>query len=354
MIRKEISIRPVLSSALIIGTLALSLVATGCGKKTAVSSNVDAAVVSGADVTFSVDVAAVNKSAFATAARAEKDAAEKAEAEAIAKRFEEATGLTEDDVLYVMGSADLDSVDVNAENKAEEIKKFSGAVGVALAKSITAKQLNAGLDIILEKTGPNLSKSTATVAGTEMITLKSIDPDAPVIYVAQDKTGKLVLLSVNETGITDALKRADSGKSEKISKSVQTVEKALEANSQAKISIALSEAMKKELTNRINDMASSEGGAMMAGMATPFIGLESISIGVMFDDNLNLNLAINLGSVNSATQAMGALNMVVSMVQGSIAQNAQLSPEEMQKKFKLETSGSSVILKVILTAKDLS
>lgn len=355
--------------------LGILIVGGACGdKKPKVAkgkvkvSPIEAAIVPGADLILSFDVRAVQEAAIVKKMeQIQEEAAKKnplVQLEAKKKkRFEEAMGLTVDDIISVLVSADIDSLDLSGKNPSPNIEELVGVMALALAKPVSIDKLKAGLKIMAEgnpmvKGTPMAKIAEIKLGGTTGLRMTSGATGASNIYVATSTDGKVVYVALTQDSLQQALDRADKGQYEQIPSEVSKIEGALPGGTQMRVVFrapnALRDRIKKEIADMRRKAGSDPGSAMALGLIAPFEKIKSLALGVKFDVDAEVCLLGDLGGAQQASQAtMVIQSMVIPMMQGMITQGMGGGAPDISKNLKLTSEGSILRLTFRMKESDM-
>jgi len=354
---------------------ALALLATACGgdkeKATATTpaAPVDlsaAALVPGADFVAKLDLAAIRATptckdfaddAVSGEAEDEATAEDKAKAEKAELRFEEIqriTGLTADDVLSIVISADLETVDLEAEEGSDNLEKVNGVVALSLAKPLTSAKLFEALQAGAAD-NEQAEVKQIQVAGAQAVHLSSGKPKDPDLYVASGPGERVVFVAGNTASLEGALQRAGSGQFVAIPAPLETVRQTLPAGAQAKLAFLTPAPLQQGIQEQLDKAQKDPEAAMWAGMVAPFKDLKSLGLGVECGAELQIALGGDLGSPEGATQVATMLQtMVLPMAKGGMAKSLGKTPAEIDDRFQVSSEGQALKISVRLTQEDLA
>lgn len=301
--------------------------------------------VENADVFVYVDMAKMNQSAFSKAVEAQQPAEMTAEAEEKQAAFTAATGLTEDDVLTLAFSMDIDNIDFEAADP-DELENAQAVVALELAKAITLEQAKAGLETMSGEGEIEATMTIGTVDGIEVISLESTTADGPdKAFGTLSPDGKTFMMAFNTASLKDALTRIAESKTAAPTADMAAAMQAM-GNRQARMVLVLPPAAREKIQTGIQEAAAADP---QAAMMMPFSTVKSLLISANTGDALDFYLSLDLGNPGNAQQATG-------MAQGLLPMAAMfLGPQANQftQKIKLAAQDSVMTMSMQITAEDI-
>ena len=325
-----------------------------------------AAVVPGADFIAKVDVAAIRdtsacKDLADDAGKPDPDAAAEGEEEAAAAakkamqlaELKRITGLTPDDVVSLLVAADIDSLDLDAEHRSENLEKANGVVAINIAKPLTPAKLAEALKLVSKDEEGQASE--IEVAGYPAVHVQSTEPEKPDMYAAVATGNRTVFLAGNQASLEGALQRANSGDFGTIPPPLETVRQTLPAGAQVKLAFLTPAKLQEGIQEQLAKAQQDPEAARWAGMLDPFKGMKSLGMGVECGAELKVGIGADLGAAEAAQQVAAMLNgMVVPMAKSGLAQELGKTPAELQDRFSVSSDGSALKISVRLTQEDVA
>lgn len=368
--------------------VALALSSVGCGSEAgapaasatspAGSPPADvsaAAIVPGADLVARIDVAAIRSTpacrdaaeggAAAGISEEDEEGAEKDDMDFEA--FQRVSGLTPEDVLGVVIAADMDTVDLDAEDANARFASAGGVVAIHLARRLTPDTLAKALEAA--NAGKNDREvRRIEVAGHPAVQVARVEtadasPDdeedgpepPPDLFAASGAGEGTVFLAPNQASLAGALQRADAKAFEKIPAPLESVRGSLPEGAQVKLAFLAPEKLRTGIQDQLAEAKQEPEAAMWAGMVTPFEKLQSIGLGVECGEEMRVGIGADLGSAESASQAAALLNgMVLPMAKGGMAQKLGKIPAEIDDRVSAAAKGSTLSLNVRLTKDEIA
>ncbi|MFO7822257.1 MAG: hypothetical protein R6V56_09430 [Lentisphaeria bacterium] len=322
------------------------IAATGCGKKKA---DVDAgiAVIPDADLVVMTDMAAMREAPIykrleAFGEEQEKLNASNPQADKMKKLGEELkniTGLKDEDFQIFVLSAALEGLDPDAKGYAEIADKLNGVMAVGIAKPVTLDQLEeAAKKATEENEEVEVETSRRDYKGNQILVLTNSKEDkkAP-IAVATAADGKVIVIG-SMLGAKGALDRAESGD---INAASQALGLGKDQQPQMAVRFDLTEAMQKEMQQQ---KPQTQPGNPMAGAAAAFKGLEQVKAYVTMGKNMDVLLAMAVGSEDDAKAAKNVLdNQVIGMIRMGMSMLAGGQPMPLLESLKTATDPTGTV-----------
>ncbi len=287
------------------------------------------AIVPSADLIGMVDIQALNATEVARKKEQELENSTNpltAPFEVQREKIERITGLTKDDIIGAVFSCDFDTINLQASTARDRTAAMNGAAALLLAKPITMAKIKQAIDVSGDTQNKELVKDLI-IAGQPALCVKAKDPKDPDFYMLALPSMKTVLMALNQASLTEAVKRAGSGKSVSEPKDLTQLRKVLPLSSQVQIACVVPESVRTSIAAQINTMTQQSnqqpGMAAFVGFFRLFQGLRNFAIGFQADSDSVVSVAGDLGSSEAANQAGVLLeNMIIPMMQSMIAQNA--------------------------------
>lgn len=301
--------------------------------------------VENADVFVYVDIAKMNQSPFSKAVEAQQSAEDKALADEKAAAFTAATGLTEEDVLSLAFSMDIDNIDFEAADPSV-LEEAQAVVAIELAKSITLEQAKAGLESMGEE-DIDAEITITNEDGLDVIKLESNnDEDGPdKAYGTLSQDGKTLMVAFNTLSLKDALSRISEGKTAAPTADMAAAMQAM-GNRQARIVLVLPAVARQKIQEGVQAAAAQPG---MGAMMMPFATAKSLLISADTAEFLDFYLSLDLGNAGNAQQATGMVQGMLPMMMMSLGPQAA----ELAQKIKIASQDSVVTLSVQVSADDI-
>jgi len=338
--------------------MAGAVLLASCGGAPEGAATLEAAIVPGADLVIRVDVQALRSATLCGDAKAEEPAAdgetpEKSEdPEFDGEHFLEVTGLTADDLLSVLVTADLDQVEVGSENADANLQKAVAVAGARLGRVLDLDTLEKGLRESARGDAPP-AITRVDVGGTPALKIDAPNPEEPDVFVASVADGKTLLAAANQASLAGALERLSSGRLAAIAPELEVVHASLPAGAQARLGFVLPQKIRDGIAKQI-DQPSPEN-AMAAGFAAPFKKIKSLSFGVEAAERLTVVLAADLGAEDAAQQAQGLLGgMLAPMARSALANALGKQAAEVEDRLAVTARGTAIDVTLRLTAEDVS
>lgn len=341
--------------SLAVGLLALPGLLAGCGGKKAAQGSSDAAVIPGANVVMSFDIATARKSAMYGKIKALQDEQGAAVPGALAikgmdetaQMASEILGLGDEDVVRATFSAKLLGENMAAiEEDLDENLEF--AVGIEVAKPVSLDQVEAFVKAVVAKQEKPLNITRAKLAGGDALMLDEGDDDDHICLVLQ-AGGKLVL-GGTKSGVENAIARA--AKPAPLAKAV--VGSGLPEGRKPMwfMSLVLSDSMKAELNEKT--AAPADGNPMQANLAKCFQNMSGAALTVDMAETLDLAVYAKLASAENATMLKGLFdNMAMPAVKMGATMLTGGQPLPLLDSMATSSTGDTASLKLSVTTADL-
>lgn len=305
-----------------------------------------AGFVENADVFMYMDIAKMNNSPFSKAVEEQQDPEAKAIADEKSAAFTAATGLTEEDVLALTFSMDIDNIDFQKQDPAE-LENAQAVVAIELAKPITLAQAKAGLESMGEEGSMKANLTITQVDGLDVIKLESNEeaegPDSAFGTLSPD--GKTFLMGFNTLSLKDGLARLAA---EKMANPTDDMAAAIQSigERQTRMVLVLPPVARQKIQEGIQ-AAAAQGG--MGAMLMPFATAKSLIISANIDKDLDFYLSLDLGNPGNATQATGMVQGMLPMMMMGLGPQAM----ELSQKIKIGSQESVVTVSVSMTPDDI-
>ena len=315
--------------------LTAGLALTSCGKSGgAGSAALEAAYMAGADVAVYIDADSIRKSSLYDALEDIKGAADKDEN---LKKFQEITGLTEDDVSTVVMAMDFKKTPTPGADMKPEDLSFVAAMKLKKPMDFDKIEEYAKSDDAKDKV-KSIERKKLGVA--DVMTMESSDEEAPKIVIAQIPGANVGFIGF-AGDVEEAIKRAASGKGS-VPAGLAAAKKELPKG--ANFSIAI------DLTGSLKELVQ-QGAKGDNPMAAPMKELSSAVIGAVVADNLDLTVAAGFAKPETAKQVATMANAAMIMLKG---QMKKTMPEATWiDALAVESKDANIVTKLSMTKADL-
>lgn len=300
--------------------------------------------VPGADMMFYLEAATFANAPIVEKIQAMNPDHDATAQEEMAEKFEAATGLAEEDMRDVALTLDLGGIDFDNPDP-DQFDTVSAVMAMGLNKSITLDQVVAGIELLAAENGgaDEIDLAKENREGTDLIVVTpTTAQDGPKeILAGLSQDGKTVLVTFNLAALTSGLDRITE---QKIAKPGPEMEGALrELKGQPfRVAFVLPEDLKQEIAV----------GAQANPMTASLASLQAVLFGAKAGDDLELNLKLDMGNNQAATQAtamvQGMLPMAAMQLEAMLPQAANAA-----QKIKVAAEGNYVSAGIRLTAEDL-
>lgn len=303
--------------------------------------------VDGADFFMYMDSDQMNKSPIIKTMQEMQAENPIAEQQELVKKFEAATGLSEDDMDGLVFSMDFDAIDMNKPEDTD-FNTLPAAMAVSLKKGMTLEQLEAGIKMLAEEHGgeDSFTMQKETRNGLPLLSVKpkEVEEDAPSEFlVAMAEDGKTILAGFNVMSLEKAVARIKSGKPAPANPGMADALRTMNKK-QVRIAFLLTDDMKKQLA------AQAQGGGNPMGMM--FSTVQGMIFSAHGTETLDLDLSIDMGNAESANQVSMMAQQMLPMV---MMQASQMAPgaQGIMQKLKIGPEKNYISAKISLTEADL-
>jgi hypothetical protein len=327
-----------------------SMLTGACNRNQGSERAIDAAIVPGAEVVARIDVQAIRAAPIIKKLAEARENAGNADSKAKLEKFQEATGLTREDVLAVVISADADSVDLANGMAPENLSHMTGVAAIELARPLDTDKLIEGLKAVLDD-GGSTEISKIRIGESEAVFVESTKQDKSSAYAATSSDAKTVYLAFNKASLQAALQREKEGKMVNNPSGLQAIPG---ASSQASVAFVAPEGLREMIREQLSKAKESPGAAMMEGFIAPFKDLRSVSIGVNCGTGMRLEIAGDLGQAQAATQVAALLQtMAMPMLKRLAVKSSGKMPSKLEDKFEVSVEGTVLRISMSFTGEDL-
>jgi len=295
-------IRPLAMAGAVAG---LALLTVSCAPPSPIQSGpAAAAVVTEADFLCRVDMRAARQTPIVKKLRELRDASERTDA-ALArhaerrKRLQNATGLGDDDVVSVLVTANLAALDLKGAGPTGDLENVSCVMVVALAKPMTAAQLQAGARILAEGDG-EIQVSETAIGERPAIMFRSPAIPGAAGYATMSVDGKAVFLTLDDNALLAALDREKSRSFAALTPSLTAADQVLPKESQIRAVFVPPDSLRQKVRDEVAKIESrarndaKEG--MRAGLVKPFANLQGLSLDLLCGTDVKTTLAVTLAA----------------------------------------------------------
>jgi hypothetical protein len=337
------------------------LLLTGCtGASESPTKAVEAAIVPGADLLVRVDYQRYRTSPAAETIRnlrREQDPALMSAEEERARKLEEATGVSSDDLRAIFISGDLDGIDIESPDRDGEYLKLNAVLAVVFGRALTLEQFEAGLNVLaLERPGARVE--AALIGGRKTLTIVAAERAEPMLYGALSGDGRTIFLAPNSPSIEGVFLREGEKRAEVLSETLLAAEGELPKSSQLKTAFVVPEQLRRQIETRVSAVErqamKNPGAGIIVAFLTPFRKLTSVSLGARFTEGVNLGVAADLAGESEALQAATLIQtFLVPLIKARLTQRNPGSLDDLDGKFSVASSGPKLRLEVNLKAEEL-
>jgi hypothetical protein len=352
----------------LLAVVAGGALAVGCDGQAAGSaeSHLEAAIVPDADFLVRVDFQSIaatsackgfGKQEASDEASGEDDATdeepESGEPEPLDfERFLEVTGLGPGDAVALLVAGDVDGLDLEAEG-GPDLSDAVGTLAVQIAKPLGSGKLGEGLEAAAEGRPTTIEK--LDLDGHPAFVIRTEKEDDEDVYVASAPGETTLLAAPNAESLRGALARAQEGAYAEVPAALDTVRQALPQGAQAQLAFLAPQKLRDAIQTQLAEAQEDPQAAMTVGFIKPFENLQSISFGAMCGEELQLNLAADLGGAEAANEVSTLLKtMVLPMAKGAIAETLKRSPAELDDRFDVSSEGPALKIGVRMSGDDVT
>jgi hypothetical protein len=318
-------------------------------------------IVPGADIVGNIAVREANASPIVKKRKAAQEMEgiqPRQSFEARRARFEAATGLTEDDVVAVSFSCDMDTANMKGLTQRDRMGALNGLVAVQLAKSISMKNIKQAVK--LEYGSEDLAGvSDVNIGGQASLKVNASKPDDPDVYLTLTPDGRVLMAAFSADSLAAALGRCASGASLKEPANLARVRSILAPETQIQMACIVPPSVRAAIDEQLGAMrqqaAQNPGMAAMIGFSQLFSGIQNLCVGVQLDDDALISVAGSLGNVQAAQQASILLEtMIIPMIQASMMkQSAGSQPADLENMVSVRTKDTALQVRLRLTEEQM-
>ncbi len=327
-------LRPVASALLL-----LALPVTLCAGEPAAP---DIAVVPGADVYGSMDLAAWRSAPVWTAMSQEADKA--------VGLLSEITGLEEEDFLSVAFSMDIDDWNTSAPAH-KEMSRVPAFVCVRLARPLSFEKLVEAVRVMKENS-PASRLETFTVSGRPVLRVVPTSPREPVIHATVSESGRELYLALNEDSMAAGISRAAENAGAPLNPALKHLLASVVPSAQFRLAVLPSAAMRERLANAFKSItgddpqtAKTTQAAMMVTFLGPIHTIQALALSVSAGEQIDVALAGDLAGPNEAAQCAHLMqSFIIPMVQKGVQATGQ--QDQMLLDDTISISADNATLKV--------
>jgi hypothetical protein len=311
---------------------------------------VEAAVVAGADLVGRIDFEAMRGADILLKLEQVQTNEKLREIRDANRRFEEMTGLTREDLRFIVFSANTSTVNPRA-TRAAGLESLDAVVGIALTKPLTIEQLTQGIQAMgTERPAPKVTETE--IAGRPALIVEPDGPEQNAAYVALSPESTTVFLTVSQASLAAALTRADRGEIEVPSPTVISAQTVISRGAQLRLAFVVPNALRSKIRETLDGDQENPQVAMVAGVLQSFKDLQSLSLGIGLSQDMALNLVCDLGSEESAQEAATLIGTVLAPMMKAALESAE-RPARIAESFQVVPEGSVLKLGLRLSAEDL-
>ncbi|MGH9463370.1 MAG: hypothetical protein ACRD1X_19375 [Vicinamibacteria bacterium] len=315
-----------------------------------VTPEVEAAVVAGADLVGRIDFEAMRGANILMKLQQAQNDERLRKLRDTNRRFEEVTGLTREDMRFIVFSANTSTVNMSA-TRAVGLESLDAVVGIALTRPLTIEQLSQGIQAIAsERPAPKVTE--IEIAGRTALLVEPEGPEQNAAYVALSPESTTVFLAVSKASLAAALTRTDRGEIETPSPSLISAQTVLPRGAQFRLAFVVPNALRSKIRETLDGDQENPQMAMLAGFLQSFKNLQSLSLGIGLSQDMALNLVCDLGSEKSAHEAATMIDTMLAPMMKAALDSAE-QPAAIAESFNAVPEGSALKLGLRLTADDL-
>lgn len=308
---------------------------------------IDAAIVPNADFIVRIDVNAIRQAPITRQLENTQD--NPVESRPAYAKFQQATGLSKDDVLAVILSANTANFNFTKGTAQAGLPQLVGVAAIELGKSLTNDRLIAGLQALMDD--PQATLSRFELEGTQAVRIQSGKPDEPDTYAAISDDAKTVYLTLNQASLQATLQRARKGV-------VATTRPELQhlsyPASQAMLAFVAPQGLRDTIQTQLTKSQANPRHAMLGGFIAPFKDLQSVALGINWDTGMQIDLTGDLGAAQAATQVAALLQtMALPMLKSYTARSSGKTPLNLAEQFKVSVADAALRISLRFTGDNI-
>lgn len=362
------------------GLAAATVLMVGCGNKPAdarrpadtpppkavkagSSQGVQVAVVEGADMLFTLDMAAMRETPIMQAIKARREADGKTAPGKMGEdewvRIQEVTGLTEKDFLTVLLSADLDTIDLDNPKPSQEINGAMGSCAIALAKSLPFPKLYECMGILSSRSkGAKLEE--IEIAGRPVARVLPTSPKEPVVHTAVSRGGNTLLIAFNAAAMEGMLARDNANEAGTPDPKLTELGTKVENGTQVRLLVLASDGMRKRIQAKIdsfkdpNPQEHQTKAGMMVTFFSPIRNIKNFVMGAKAGEALDVILSGDLANASEAQQCAHLLqSFIVPMIGKSIESIDPENKLQVDDSLMADNKEATLLFTLKVTAQDV-
>lgn len=340
---------------LVYGIVTWTLLAGGCNSSQESASTaehtskpaIDAAIVPNADFIVRIDVNAIRQASIIK--QLENAQGNSVETQPAYEKFQQATGLSKDDVQAVVISANTTNFDFANGAAQASLPQLTGIAAIELGKSLTTDNLISGLQVLMDDAQATISRFE--LEGTQAIRIQSSKPDEPEVYAATSGDAKTVYIALNKASLQATLQRAKKGI---MAASRPELQDLSYPAAQANLAFMAPQGLRDTIQTQLAKSQESPQGAMLSGFIAPFKDLRSVALGINWDTGMQIDLAGDLGAAQAATQVAALLQtMALPMLKSYTARSSGKTSLNLDEQFKVSVTDATLHIGLRFTGENI-
>ncbi len=269
------------------------------------------------------------------------------------RKFQEGTGLQEEDIRYMLLAVDLDNIDFAAAEP-PAIDDLDLVVAIGLDKALSGQQLVEFIMAMAEEEGEEPKVRETSHRGVAVYTFTDIgdalELEAEELSMAMVADDRVCLVGPT-AALRAAIERSTDGSRASLSPAMQGIEHSVQSGSQFYIMFTMTEAMKAEAAEAATKArAGDPSAAAQKAMGT----LEGASLSLLMADDAKVALTGVFGTEEDAGAMTGYLNnMVISSIRMFGGMMLGPRPLPALQSLRSHQDGGRATLSFTITAQDL-
>ncbi len=354
------------ASALVVGGCGKQQATTGPADKTATPARdvgVNAAIVPDADLLYYLDLASMRQTPVMKQIKEKRAAAGRTAPgrmdEADWAKVQELTGLSEEDILTVLVSADLDSFNIDAPRMSKEIREVNGGAAVSLAKPLSYDKVREVMQM-MSSSSPNAKLEEIELGGRKVARVIPSGPREPIVHATSSRTEMTLLIAFTEEAMADMILRDSSGQPASPDPDMIRLGSTIEEGTQMRLLLLASDTMRGKIAALIDSMADanpqqqqSQRG-IVAGFLSPLRNTKNLVFWAKAADVIVLRFALELGNASEAQQCAHLLqSFVLPMLAKSFETTDPENRIKIDDSIEIADQDSSLVFTLQVTEEDV-
>lgn len=359
---------------------ALAIVLSGCGKKetgaccpadkpeatpaaVARDPGVQVAIVPDADLLYYMDLAAMRETPIMKSIKAKREAAGKTAPaqmdEAEWDKIKELTGLDEEDMLSLLVSADLDTMDITNPRIHQEVKQANGACAIALSKPLPFAKIHECMGVMSSRAG-KAKLEQIELAGRPVARVLPSSPKEPIVHATASASEKTLLIAFTEEAMTAMIQRDTEGQPATPDPNLIRLGSTITDGTQMRLLLLASDAMREKIAKQLDAVSDAKPQeqqtqrGIMAGFFSPLRNTQNIVLWAKAAEAIDLRFALELGNASEAQQCAHLIqSFIVPMIGKSFEATDPDNKVKIDDSLEAFNEDNTLVFKLQVTEQDV-